>query len=88
MSTWKQTGTGRWIVGTIHNSPELDDQTIIDLFNTDWQAAIGNPAVSVSHVDQFYTVNIDHDTWEIEAAVTLNRRYDSASMVVQGLDTP
>lgn len=87
MSTWRQTGPTRWIVGTIQKGRELDDRIIIDLFNTDCEAAPGNPAITVSDVDQFYTCEIDHNTYEIEATVTITRRYDQAHMLTQGLDT-
>jgi hypothetical protein len=88
MSTWRQTGPSRWIVGTIQLGRELDDRTIIDLFNTDYESAPGNPAITVSDVDQFYTCEIDHNTYEIEATVTITRRYDQTHMLTQGLDTP
>jgi hypothetical protein len=67
---------------------QIDDTTIIDLFNADCEAAPGNPAITVEDVDVFLTVEIDHDTYELEAAVTIGRRYDQAHMLTQGLDTP
>jgi hypothetical protein len=88
MSTWKQTAPNRWIMSTIHNGREVDDTTIVDLFNEDCEAAPGNPATEVSDVDVFLIVEVDHDTYEIEAAVTITRRYDNPVMLTQGLDTP
>ena len=88
MSTWRQTGPSRWIVGTIHDRIQIDDEEIVGLFNDDCEAAPGNPAITVTDVDQFYTCEIDHDTYEIEAAVTITRRYDQTHMLTQGLDTP
>ena len=87
MSTWRQTGPSRWILTTIQNGRQIDDATIVDLFNTDCEAAPGNPAIEVSDVDVFLIVEIDHDTYEIEAAVTVTRRYDQAHMLTEGLDT-
>ena len=88
MSAWRQTGPNRWIVSTLQNGRQIDDETIVDLFNQDCEAAPGNPAVTVEDVDVFLIVEVDHDTYEIEAAVTVTRRYDHPVMLTQGLDTP
>jgi hypothetical protein len=88
MSTWRQTGPSRWIVSTIHDRMQIDDEEIIGLFNDDCEAAPGNPAITVTDVDVFLTVEIDHDAYELEVAVTITRRYDNPVMLTQGLDTP
>jgi hypothetical protein len=87
MSTWRQTGPNRWILSTIHDRMQIDDTDIIDLFNDDCEAAPGNPAITVDDVDVFLTVEIDHDAYELEAAVTIGRRYDQTHMLTQELDT-
>jgi hypothetical protein len=88
MSHWRQTGPSRWIVSTIHSGMQIDDPTIIDLFNTDCEAAPGNPATTVEDVDVFHVVETDHDTYELEMAVTVGRRYDNPVLLTEGLDTP
>lgn len=87
MSHWRQTGPSRWILTTIHNGMQIDDADIIDLFNDDCEAAPGNPAITVSDVDVFQVEEIDHNTYMLEAAVTIGRRYDQAHMLTERLDT-
>jgi hypothetical protein len=67
---------------------QIDDATIVDLFNDDCEAAPGNPAITVTDVDVFQVVEIDHDTYELEATVTITRRYDDPVLLTEGLDTP
>lgn len=90
MNSWNQYAPNTWRLITTHGSPELIATDVCDLFNEDIARTGSNFAVAVSYLDQYLTVPVDHEVWEIEADVILIRANDlpeNDHRLVEGLDT-